>query len=50
MPDLTWPYFKDGEALWEKHKELEARQNSAEHQAKLKAARQKHIESMKREK
>lgn len=46
-PSLIWPYFPDGEAMWEKHKELEAKHNSQEHQEKLKAARLKHIEEMK---
>lgn len=48
LPDLTWPYFKDGEAMWEKHKELEAKSQSPEHQEKLKQARLKHIELMKK--
>lgn len=47
-PNLIWPYFPDSEALWEKHKEMEAKQSSPEHQARLKAARQKHIEEMKK--
>lgn len=34
--------------MWEKHKELEAKHNSPEHQANLKAARLKHIEAMKK--
>jgi hypothetical protein len=51
LPELRHPYFTSAEVLWEKHKELEGRQeqmNSSEHQAKLKAARQKHLEEKRR--
>jgi hypothetical protein len=45
LPELEFPYFKNAEVMWEKHRELEERQkqlDSAEHQAKLKAAREKY--------
>jgi hypothetical protein len=45
-PNLTWPYFPDEELQWAKHEELEAKRkalnNDPEHQAKLKAARDKY--------
>jgi hypothetical protein len=45
-PSLMWPYFSDAEAMWEKHQELDRRQKELgpEHEAKLKAARQKYWE------
>jgi hypothetical protein len=48
LPQLTYPYFQNADVLWEKHKELEAKRNSPEHQAKLKAAREKHREEMRK--
>jgi hypothetical protein len=45
LPELTYPYFADAGQLWEKHQELEnrrAQHDSPEHQAKLKAAREKY--------
>lgn len=44
--NLIWPYFPDEEEMWAKHEALEARRKTLaddpEHQAKLKAARQKY--------
>lgn len=44
MPDLTFPYFKDAALLWQKHQELDQKRKELgpEHEAKLKAARQKY--------
>jgi len=40
--ELMHPYFREGELMWEKHKELAAKADNPELQAKLKAAREKH--------
>jgi hypothetical protein len=44
---LMYPYWPDGDELYDKHKELEAKAADPAHQAKLKEARRKHIEGMK---
>lgn len=46
LPELIYPYFKDAEALWQKHQELDQKRKELgpEHEAKLKAARQKYWE------
>ena len=43
---LMHPYFKDADTMFEKHKELSARQEDPALKAKLKAAREKHREEM----
>lgn len=44
---LMHPYITDSAEAYEKHKEMEARQKDPALQAKLKAAREKHIAEMK---
>lgn len=46
--ELMHPYFREGELMWERHKELAAKSDSPEHKAKLKAAREKHLAETKK--